>query len=407
MKRFGFICVLGGALTAACAQILSYDDYSERGADSSIDDTRATETTTVTDTSDSGPTIARPPGRPTGEAKPSGKGKTLWLALKHMYVGTTDSFGKTSAEGWKEWGFDLDNVCTSLEDSIGNVGTCRRPVEAKQDFLLDGYGCRDNNFGRHVVALLNLSSDGFETRLNEGLLQGNSTWIIRLDDVDDGADDAYAPAKLYRADGSKSAGFKWDGTDVRKVLTDSLRERDLEKPSAEFLGGYLRGNVWVSGEPELKTIALPLSASTFAPLVLEAARISLVLDAAHKNGTKGVIAGALPVKTIDSLLAPVAKSSGFCPETSLYKSLLRSVQRFPDVVIGAPNLQNLAVECDGISLGLGFDVAPIQPVTELVDPPRSEPDPCTDGGVDSDPPDTGSGDTSISDARSDAKTDGG
>jgi hypothetical protein len=57
------------------------------------------------------------------------------------------------------------------------------------------------------------------------------------------------------------------------------------------------------------------------------------------------------------------------------------VQRFPDVVIGAPNLQDTTVQCDGLSLGLAFDVAPIQPVTEIVDPPPPTPDPCSDAGV--------------------------
>ena len=31
---------------------------------------------------------------------------------------------------WKEWGYDLDKVCTSVDDSIKNVGTCRRVAGA-------------------------------------------------------------------------------------------------------------------------------------------------------------------------------------------------------------------------------------------------------------------------------------
>ena len=73
----------------------------------------------------------------------------------------------------------------------------------------------------------------------------------------------------------------------------------------------------------------------------------------------------------------------FClSPTALYNSLLKNVSRFPDVVIGAPNLQDTTVECDGMSIGIGFDVDTIQPVTEIIDPPPEKPSECADAGVD-------------------------
>jgi hypothetical protein len=413
MKRvLALFGVASGAI--ACAQLLSYDQYTERTPDAAIAGDVAGEVDTSVD--DAPTTAATLPLRPAGQAKPSGKGKSLWLAIKHLYVGSTDSLLKTHPDAWKEWGLDLDSVCTSMDDSVANIGTCKRPMEAKQDFLVDGLRCRDNNFGHHVVALLNLSSEGFERRLNEGILEGTSTWIVRLDDLDEGADDPYVPGRLYRTTADKAVMLKWDGTDVRKILADSVIDHDLEKPFTAFPKGYLANNTWVSGEPELKTIVLPASASLFVPLTLDSTQVGVTLDAAHTTGKNGVIAGALPIKTIASLLDPIAKQSGFCPGTTLYNSLLKSVQRFPDVVIGAPNLQNTAVECDGISLGFGFDPAPVKPATEIVDPPPPEKDPCTDGGVDTGAPDTFmpdtfmpdtfKPDTAVTDTKSDA-TDSG
>jgi hypothetical protein len=385
----------------ACSQLLAYDDYRERPLDGSVDSGAVVTDSFVGETNDAEPGPARPPARPAGSQTPSGSGKTLWVAVKRMYVGSQTSLGMNSPTAWREFGFDLDSICTSQEDSIKNVGTCRRHAEANQDFLVDGDGCRDNNFGHHVVPLLVVSSEGFEQRLNEGIFEGSNTWLIRIDDLDDGPDDAYAPAKLYRAASAKGGGLKWDGTDVRKVLSDSVVDRDLNKPIADFSGGYVKDNVWVSGDPAVRQIVLPVSDVLFVTMNLEAALFTLALDAGHKSATRGHLGGAIPMRSIEELLSPIATSSGFCKGTSLYNSLLRNVQRFPDVVIGAPNLQDTTQECDGMSIGLAFDVTTVQPVTEVVDPPPGKPDPCTDAG----PPDTGPPDSGA--AKSDAKTDGG
>lgn len=379
MKRLALLALFP-VVAASCAQVLGYDEYRARTADAGTPgDASASDADAVVDAPAE---PARPPARPAGAAKASGKGRTLWLAIKRMYIGSLTALGAPSDDAWQEWGFDIDGVCTSLEDSKTNVGTCRRHPDAKQDFIVDGLRCRDNNFGHHVVSLLKISSEGFEQRLNDGILDGASTWIIRIDDVDDGADDAFAPGKLYRAEANKTVAFKWDGTDVRRILSDSVVGGDLEKPVGNFARGYIRDHVWVSGEPEARQLVLPVSSSLFVPLKLEAALFTLQLNADHRGGKRGVVAGAIPVGSVEQLLFPVASEGGICPGTTLYDSLLRRVVAMPDVVIGAPNLQDTSKQCDGISIGLGFDVENIQSVTEVVPPTPSGPGKCGDAGVD-------------------------
>lgn len=368
--------VLVPVLVAACAQVLSYDDYRARPDGSEVGgDAPADTHVPLTDT---GPTVARAPERPPGDAVPSNKGRTLWVAAKRLYLGTTNSLGAPSNDGWKEWGFDLDSVCTSLEDSVKNLGTCRRHPEANQDVLLDGNLCRDNNFGRHVVALLKVSSDGFEQRINDGILEGNNTWVIRIDDLDDAADDPYAPARFYRTSEQKDGTVKWDGTDVRRVSADSVVDRSLDKALVVFASGYVRNHVWVSGDASNKEIVLPFSTDLNIPL--QGTLITLQLDPDHKNGKRAALGGAIPMSQLEKVLAPVAAAGGFCPGSPLYTSLLRNVSRFPDVVMGAPNLQDETKDCDGMSLGIGFDVQAIQPITQVVDAPPPEPSKCGDAG---------------------------
>jgi len=399
MKRaiFAGLIVAAPIAIGACAQLLSYDDYRERPA--TVADVGTTSDGSIAETPDAELGPARPPPRPAGPATPSGKGKTLWVAVKRMYVGSTTLSGMTSPNGWKEMGFDLDGVCTSHDDSVKNVGTCRRAPEANQDFLVDGDRCRDNNFGHHVVQLLVVSSEGFEARLNEGIFEGGNTWIIRIDDLDDGPDDPYAPARLYRSSSMAKNTVKWDGTDVRTILSDSVLDRDLSKSKTDFLSGYVKDHVWISGDPTLREIVLPVSESMYVTLQLEATVFTLGLNPDHAAATRGHLGGAIAISSIETLIRPIATGAGFCPGTSLYNSLLRNVQRFPDVVIGAPNLQDTTVQCDGMSMGLAFDVANVQPVTALVDPPPPKPDPCTDAG-----PDTGPADTGVADTRVDSAT---
>ncbi len=361
------------AFFAACAQVLGYDDYHARSTEPA--DVGVDTGTTVADTA---PEAAHVPPRPAGEPVPSGKGRTLWVATKRLYLGSTNSLGATSTDGWKDWGFDLDHVCTSLEDSIKNVGTCRRNAEANQDVLLDGYLCRDNNFGRHVIALLKVSSDGFEQRINDGIFEGNNTWIIRIDDLDDTADDPYAPARFYLASDQKDGSIKWDGNDLRTASSDSVVDRSLDKPIIAFPGGYVRDNVWVSGDPSSDQIVLPFSADLKIPL--QGTLITMQLDPDHKNGKRAALGGAIKMSSLEAVLGPVAEAAGFCAGTPLYTSLIRNLSRFPDVVMDAPNLQDETKDCDGMSLGIGFDVQAIQPVVQVVDAPPPAPSKCSDAG---------------------------
>lgn len=360
--------------TLACAQLLSYDDYAAR--EPSPLDTGSEVSEASIDAADAPDPPARLPDRPAGDAAASG-GANLWLAVKHMYLGTQNALGVDVPEAWRGWGFDLDRVCTSSEDSVKNVGTCLRTKTAGQEFLTDGERCRDNNFGQHVVPLIKLARVGFEKELNTSLLQGMSTWLLVIEDLGTGADDAYAPGKLYFAAPTLTRP-NWDGTDTRAVRADSVEGGDLGKPKIAFDKGFVKNHVWVSGSAAI-TLPTPLTPQATAWLRLEGAVITLELSPDHKSAAHGLLGGAIPLASVDDLLVPVASSGGFCPGSSLYQSAYDSVQRFPDLVTGAPNLQDTTQTCNAISIGIGFDVANVKPSMGIADPPAPSPNPCDAG----------------------------
>jgi len=357
----------------SCATILGYDDLTPR-ADAGSES--GTDTGVVDSKVDSGPTPIHAPTRPPGDPTPSGTGKTVWFLFKRFYLGSVNHSGAKVSGAWKEWGFDLDKVCTGDKESKENIGTCRRVEGAAQDMLVDGNDCIDNNFGSHLVSLIRVYKEDFEKEANAAILAGSSTWILKLEDVDDGPNDPFVSGKLYRATPEKT-GPALDGSDVRSVSSDSVIKGDLDQPVSFFPVGYIKNNVWVSGDANEFDVFLPIGAFS-VPMHLVGGVMTLPLDDKHENGTtaNGVLAGAIPASTLEATIKPVAIEAKFCPGTPIYVSLLKTLQQFPDLVAGAPNLQDVNVTCDALSMGVGYEVAPMQPVTTVAAPPPPPPNPC-------------------------------
>lgn len=368
-----------------CAQILGYDDLSARqddattgvdvASDQSIDSSEV-----VVET---GPPSASLPVRPPGPAVPSGKGKTLWLIVRRYYLNTELRTGAVSSDAWQTFGYDIDHTCTGKKQSEENTGTCLRAAGADPDVLVDGEDCRDNNFGQWIIPKIQITNPSFEDTSNSGLAKGSSTWIFRIDDVDDGPNDPYAPGGLYRAADTGSAGWspKYDGTDVRKIESDTVFGGDITRPTVQFVDGYVSNGVWVSGEPNGYVVSMPVG-TVQTNLTIIGATFDFTLSDDHKTATNGTVAGAIPFASFDDLLRPIAEHAGFCPGSDLYTQFTKTVSLFPDISVDSPGSPILTKPCDGISLGLGFDLAPIMPPTELQDPPAPGPPACADAGVD-------------------------
>ncbi|MGZ3474002.1 MAG: hypothetical protein ACXWUG_06510 [Polyangiales bacterium] len=363
------------AVLCACANLLSYDDYHAREAptaETSVTDV-AVDTAEEAETSvDLG---ARPPARPAGAIKPSGKGKTIWVVVNHFYLGQRDFSSDTpSTTAWKTLGYDIDHVCTSLEDAKANIGTCLRAPKASQSVLLDGDGCRDNNFGSQIVPLVSLVDGEFEKTSNAAVMNGVNTWLLELEDLDDDKDDPYVMGKFYKA--ATWAGYpgthpNFDGTDVREVDAESVVDMNIDKPRALFNQGYLVNDVFVSGEPGAFEVTLPIQGISVT-LPLSGGVMVLKLDRDHTNGQLGTIAGGIAQEKIAGVLGPIADAAGVCPGDALYSGLFNAIDNSMDLVIDAPNMQNPKVPCNAMSIGVGFTTVPVQPSTTVVPtPPRA------------------------------------
>src|SRR5437016_1313853 len=189
MRRGAIVGACAGSLLVAggCAQILGYDDLSPREATAvdsgSIDTGRVVDTSPVdvpleVDDTTPPPTSVVPPPRPPGDPVPSGTGKTSWLIAKHFFLGSTDASGAVTKDAWRGWGYDLDHVCTGPTEATENIGTCFKPVVASSSVLLDGDGCRDNDWGSQLVPLISEFDSVFEDTANTNIQQGFGSWIL-------------------------------------------------------------------------------------------------------------------------------------------------------------------------------------------------------------------------------------
>lgn len=342
------------AVAGACTLTTSFDGISgTRPADAGVTAT------------DGGPAV--PPPRPAGAAVP-GAGRTLWLGVKHFHFAhSNDALKKPGA--WEDWGWDIDGLCTGALAS-DQPGSCQRSSQISADQIRDGKQCRDNNFGSQIVPQLNVYNNAFENDTNNGLLAGTATWVFVLEDLGDGADDPYVPAKLYLAAplGEKMKP-NWDGGDVRTILPRSVKGTDLKDAVVSFPKGYVRNHVWVSGEPVNFETALPIGdTGELMPMPVRSGLVAFTLNAAHTSVVDGTgqVAGALPLANVESFLKPfLATETTFCPGSSQYNNLLKTVTSYADVVVDAPRLQDPSKACDGITLGIGINLAPIAVPTAL------------------------------------------
>lgn len=385
MRARDAVSIPSAALAAiafvGCAQILSYDDYSPRTADATTADVAGDTNDAAQDVADSGPLPARPPVRPAGAAMPSGKGKTLWLIVDHFYLNQQDLSGSPSKTAWRTIGYDIDHVCTGEKESRENTGTCRRVMGASQDELIDGDNCRDNNFGSQLVPFVSGFDPLYEQTSNDAVHKGVNTWILKLEDVDDGTDDAFVSAKLYKAAPWKDYGSTtpaWDGSDVREIAAESV-DGDLDHPHTVFPSGWLANNVWVSGDPQKFAVNLPIQGLDVT-MPVTGGLMTLELDPPHAHGKFGTIAGAIAQTELKSVVDPIADQAGLCPGAPLYSSLYNSLNQMFDVVVEQPTLQDVNVTCDGLSFGFGFTVVGVQPPTQILTYPPVPKKCAGDGG---------------------------
>jgi hypothetical protein len=331
--------------------------------------------TTTTSTTTTG-MHAEPPGP--GPMMAGDGTASATFAISKLFLGDTDWDGTPDkTNGWKQYGYDLDGkVSTAMSSDL-----CKPAMGAsKANVYPDGTDGIDNSFGKNILQIiLGLSSDA-SSKINASIASGSFTVMLDMGKL--GSSASYNPifTNLY-AGGNLMANPKFDGTDQWPVISSLLNDPDAGVSAGSqvnFPMAYVTNNVWVSGSKGNVVLALSISGFTLS-LTIANAVISLDLDATHKHGTKGIIAGVLNTKQLTDQLRQVAGSfdPALCSGLTI-DSVITQIVQASDIL--SDGSQDPTKTCDGISIGLGFNAELVQ-LGPVVPPPAPKANPCMDGGT--------------------------
>jgi hypothetical protein len=308
------------------------------------------------------PELATPPQAGEGAPAPDGTGSTV-VAIKKLYLGDTNRDGTANkVNGWKQYGYDLDGKASTAT----STDLCKpRNNTAPKSLYPDGNKGIDNSFGKNILTIITSLAADASTKVNESIGEGKFTIMLSMDKLGAGKDYSKLNTKLY---GGSALGSvpKFDGTDKWPVIPELLAtDGDITSAKVQFPQAYLVNNTWVSQPKDADgtfkgEVALSLSVSGFTlALTISSAVLTMDLSADHKSASNGIIAGVLPTDVLTKELRKVAGSfdAALCKGNTV-DSLIAQIEQASDIM--ADGSQDPSKECDGISIGLGFDGAVVQ-----------------------------------------------
>lgn len=319
--------------------------------------------------------LTKPPARPDG-AGPGDGAEATTLGVSALFLGDTDRNGTKSPSAWQAFGYDIDGVATVDLDGDGKItgadleGRNCSPVrsEANAPKVEDGPGGVDNSFGRNIVSFIGSVLPDPSNEATSAIEEGSFTIALEMEGLGSGAAYDPIPTSLYAAVGGE------DGT--WEIVPELLDANGA--PVIRFENAYVVDNTWVSGEPQTITLNLSIAGVDLS-LNINNAVIAVTLNGDRTGGSNGIIAGVLETDALVQEIGEVASvlagdsTEGLCPGDKLFESVMQTIRDASDIM--ADGSQNPGATCDGISIAIGFDAAPVV-LGEVAEPSEPEPSSC-------------------------------
>lgn len=293
------------------------------------------------------------------------------LAINQLFVGDKDPDGTPNeANGWKQYGFNID----SLVSTSASVDLCKPKNGAPPSTPYpDGNDGIDNSFGKNILPLFKAIAPSFADTVNAGFQNGDYTLIAHLDQLGAGPDAPSLVTKLYGGAPIGSAPA-WDGTDCWPLVQEHLSD-PTDKSSAKvvFDKSSVAANAWSSGGTA--TVVLDLSlGGTAVRLTIYQARLSMNLNPDHTGAMAGQLGGVLDTEELVAELKKVVGSfdPSLCTSPAV-ESMANQYRQASDIL--KDGTQDPSVECDAISIGLGFTMKAVN-LGDIAPPVNPQPNPC-------------------------------
>lgn len=335
---------------------------------------------------------AQPPALPSAPAA-AGATDTV-VAVNKLLLGDTDASGNPDPNAWQTLGYNIDGIVST------KTGTnhCKPQKGASPSSVkTDGKDGIDNSFGSNLLPIIaSLASNPSQT-ISDSLTAGDFTIMLKMDKMEDPAskpDQTSIAASLYG--GAKFGAMvdcnatptdpncsppKWDGSDKWPVLPELLDNGDINSPKVKFPTSYVAGGTWVSGNKGTLNLSISIQGFTLTLNITQAVIWAKMSGSGTTaSATNGVIAGVIPTEQLISELKKVAGGfdQSLCSGAT-FDSIAQQIRAASDIMQDGTN-GDPTKECDGISVGLGFEAKAIQ--LGGVAPAATAPtDPCADAGT--------------------------
>ncbi len=341
---------------------------------------------------DAGPPLngssATVPPRPTGQPIASGTGVKRWFAARRIFLGTVDpATEKKDDSAWRRIGHAIDSEDTTQAISIANASkVCKRPSAASDESLVDGENGRDNGAGRVLAYGSQFLSADFELGLEADLESGDKpTMILMLEDLDPGSDDPYVPGALLVSAVNPGQNPKWNGSDDfwidEKTIADPSAEagadagadasiqdagdadsqpeataKSVIEPRYLFPKGYLKNNIWVSGEIGSSPAQLPMFVLKGLTIVdAETVTLAVELTPLHDAAVRSTLSAVASKATLEAEFYPLAQQMVGCNDTLAALFMGQFLLPAMDVANNPPSFENSGQPCDALGIGFAFD----------------------------------------------------
>jgi hypothetical protein len=334
-------------------------------------------------------------------------------AIRTLYLGDTDRTGVASADAWKAYGYNLDNLVTTKTSS----DVCTLSAGAAKTTQADGNGGIDNSFGENILPIvITTAGTGAAAKINQSIEDGSftiMTYVAGFDDTAGSMQNATGLTGLLLAGGSYSAQHDggaptWDTTTHWPIVPTIMNGcsattgcgtgctygsaagacavNPLTAATITFPNAYQAGGTFVNGSPASLNLDLSIGGQSLS-ITVHSALITFQ-PKAPGSVTDGTIAGVLITDELVNALKSVAGniSTSLC-SGSAFMSIAQQIDQASDIVIdtGSGAVSNTSgTACNGISIGLGFEGTEIAvPASSDIEAPAAAaPDPCADAGGD-------------------------
>jgi len=279
----------------------------------------------------------------------------LLHAFSKLSLGEANQANNNDLEAWKSIGFDIDGW-----NSTPGQGYHCKPRAGGKDIHIrnDGIGGIDNSFGQHIVDgfLVTLVSDTSEY-FSRAITDGKRGFLLDPGGLGEATSYSASPSQFFPTEGSRdevgsvlAPGEDWS-TYAWHPLTSETEADGSSR--TRFSGSYLAGNIWVSGLHPSLPFRLWLDGY---PLDLPIRQARMALDVTdRKAGKGGVIGGVVDTRVMVATTRQIIGHFGtkFCEEPGVFQGIIDSVYQSSDILLDGT--QSPDRECDGISIGIGFE----------------------------------------------------